>query len=678
MADLTGEIYYYTLIITSIFAAILFSIWIINQLGIDYEEVLDKIKSLYRLFIDALKKPKPAEKSNTTAQSEKKGRKVKTKTRKTDGKKSGTKKPDSNKLLEEQRKRVQKREELEKKRKKKREESKKANTNTKKEPSKKTGSKKKESVTVNEPGKKYSNTERKKTTTKKTKKRTGQDIDEVKAAGSEFDQELLHVNYHPLKGFQQKDDWKYAVAKFPENGCVIKPPAVAKFEFRGYKEKSFENEMYAHLPSELIISGEYALPTGENSRPFEPDIVIIHKTPNINLFIDVEIDEPYGGITRSPTHQIQGLDDSRDLYFTHRGWIVVRFAEVQIVKQPIQCISYLAKLIHKIDPSLNFNKQLLQKSDPDSVDRWTSVQAEQWAKENKREEYLQINGFNRRRDKRKISTSIKNRKFDDEIEKQVKFKPRFTDENAGRGVKKLIHDKDKRIQFDPMPHQYYIDGVPVESVTTIVEKHFPTFNTEYAAERYLINRGMPLSQKHSLIEEWEEKGREAREKGTKLHLHIEDYFSENSVRASNELNKEFSHFRKFIDDHSHINPVRTEWRVFDESIRIAGTIDFLSKNKNGTYDIYDWKRSKKIIDQSGEPIIHNQYQSGFGVLRNIDDTSFNKYCLQQGIYRYILEHSYGIEISNMYLIILHPRYSTYHKVPARYWKKPVRHILGYV
>ena len=35
------------------------------------------------------------------------------------------------------------------------------------------------------------------------------------------------------------------------------------------------------------------------------------------------------------------------------------------------------------------------------------------------------------------------------------------------------------------------------------------------------------------------------------------------------------------------------------------------------------------------------------------------YCLQQNLYRYMLEKNYGLRVSAMHLVVLHPDYSNY-------------------
>ena len=48
-----------------------------------------------------------------------------------------------------------------------------------------------------------------------------------------------------------------------------------------------------------------------------------------------------------------------------------------------------------------------------------------------------------------------------------------------------------------------------------------------------------------------------------------------------------------------------------------------------------------------------------GGMEHIPDTSYWHYALQQNLYRHIVEKCYGLTVSNMNLVILHPSYSSY-------------------
>jgi hypothetical protein len=182
--------------------------------------------------------------------------------------------------------------------------------------------------------------------------------------------------------------------------------------------------------------------------------------------------------------------------------------------------------------------------------------------------------------------------------------------------------------------------------------------------------GLPVDE---IVPTWNEKGTDAKNQCTDLHKQIEGYYHNQPYKET----KEFHLFKQFIAEHQSAKAYRTEWRIFDEKLNIAGTIDFIAANGQD-YDIYDWKRSSKVIDKdTGKPIIIDKWGNcGVGKLSDIPDTSYNHYCLQQSLYRYILENNYNLKISKMYLIVLHPDYDRYYKVETPYWKDKIEYILA--
>jgi hypothetical protein len=243
---------------------------------------------------------------------------------------------------------------------------------------------------------------------------------------------------------------------------------------------------------------------------------------------------------------------------------------------------------------------------------------------------------------------------------------------------KNIHPRDQRCVFEAEEHKYSIDGIQFQSVTTVISQFFPLFNADEAIEKMTNGRNWNPNHKYwgmqdyEIKQNWEEKGIKASEQGTFLHEQIENYYLGNDY----EQPQEFSLFRQFTNDHDSLTPYRTEWRIFDESIGVAGTIDFLALNGD-SFEMYDWKRSLKVINKSnGTPITQNRWDRGFKGLSDIDDTSFNHYTLQLSIYRFLLEKNYQINLSKMFIVVLHPEYEKYYKVEVPYLKEKVEYILG--
>ena len=58
----------------------------------------------------------------------------------------------------------------------------------------------------------------------------------------------------------------------------------------------------------------------------------------------------------------------------------------------------------------------------------------------------------------------------------------------------------------------------------------------------------------------------------------------------------------------------------------------------------------------------NPFENCLNGLGHMSSSDYNKYCLQQNIYKYILEKNYDLEVTSMNLLILHPYYQSYHVV----------------
>lgn len=476
--------------------------------------------------------------------------------------------------------------------------------------------------------------------------------------------EVDFVNYDVL---QVRSANSYPVFHFPKKGTVVRSYRLGSTKRRGFKEESFQKSIKQYFEKDFTVLGNARLNTGKKTRPFEPDIAIVDKS-NSNLRIDIEIDEPYAGLTRQPTH-CKGEDVNRDIYFVDRGWIVIRFSEYQVHMHENGCLRYIAETIKSAIPNYEIPRQLLNQHSLQVEKLWDLVQAQKWEKSNYREQYL-----NHTFQFIEEQTETIERDFDEqELNEEKLVNPTLIGEVDN---KKAIsynlentHSRDNRIKFYSEPHVYTIDNVPAPSASTIISKFFPEFDSVYWSNRKAPELGMTPDEVASM---WCAKGRKAANDGTFLHAQIENFYLNQEYKTP----EEFHLFESFVKENNHIKPYRTEWRIFDEHHHIAGTIDLISKNGNG-FEMYDWKRSKKVVNPyNGEPIKNNQWQRGIGKFSDIDDTSYNRYCLQQNLYKYILEKNYGLKVSKMYLIVLYPDYDRYYKVEVPYLKNKIEYMLN--
>jgi hypothetical protein len=112
---------------------------------------------------------------------------------------------------------------------------------------------------------------------------------------------------------------------------------------------------------------------------------------------------------------------------------------------------------------------------------------------------------------------------------------------------------------------------------------------------------------------------------------------------------EYQYFKNFLRENPELEPYRTEWTIFHEELKIAGSVDMVYVNPDGTLLIYDWKRCKEIVCE-------NMYGTTAVTpcIKHLPDTNFWHYTLQLNTYRAIIEEKYGMKVVGLCLVCLHP------------------------
>ena len=222
---------------------------------------------------------------------------------------------------------------------------------------------------------------------------------------------------------------------------------------------------------------------------------------------------------------------------------------------------------------------------------------------------------------------------------------------------KNAHNRDKRIEFDEKNHVYFVDGIPYEiSVTGFIKSFFHEFDANQVIEKNYNKWQYDRNSKYYglTIEEikhnWEKNAKDASVKGSKLHKDIEAFY--NDIEYHNN-SIEFNFFLNFNNRvKKKFKPYRTEWTIFDEEIKLAGSVDMCYADEANNFHLFDWKRSKYIKKE-------NHYKKGKHPLSHIDDANYWHYALQLNIYKYILEKNYSKNISSIFLVRLHPDQQDY-------------------
>jgi len=216
------------------------------------------------------------------------------------------------------------------------------------------------------------------------------------------------------------------------------------------------------------------------------------------------------------------------------------------------------------------------------------------------------------------------------------------------------HERDNHITFDEPTHIYTIDGDSnYTSVTTFVHSHFEHFDADKIIDKMMKSSKWAPGHKYwgktpeEIKDEWEINRNEASNAGTKMHLDIEKFYNNISVDNDSE---EFSYFTNFQNSFAKsLKPWRTEMMVWDKDYKLAGSVDMLFENKDNNLEIYDWKRSKEIVESPRFNKCGNKE-----CIEHIPDSNFWHYSLQLNTYKHLIEKNYGRTVSGMYLVCLHP------------------------
>jgi hypothetical protein len=240
------------------------------------------------------------------------------------------------------------------------------------------------------------------------------------------------------------------------------------------------------------------------------------------------------------------------------------------------------------------------------------------------------------------------------------------------------NQRDQCIQFFEEDHKYIISFEPeikYTSVTTWNHTHFPKFDADAIITSMMKSKGWKEGHKYwnmtsdQIKSLWNSNSSGVANAGTDLHFEIECFMNEKllpngythehlynlymsqykGMHSHDSTPIEWQYFINFVNDFPHLKPYRTEWTIYNEDVKISGSVDMIYENDDGTLSIYDWKRAKNITR------INNWNKFALPPeLCHLPDSNFWHYALQLNTYKVILEDKYGKKVKDLYLVRLHP------------------------
>lgn len=493
-------------------------------------------------------------------------------------------------------------------------------------------------------------------------------------------QDIISVEFTTPIEYIFQDTTKYWFVLFPKPQTKIFPFRRRKVNRRGYAEEQFEIVLRNYLTNTSVIP-DAALFISENCQ-YEPDIAIIYKN-DYQINIDIEIDEPYSGYDHQPIHIANcAADQYRDQLFVNAGWIVIRFAEEQVVKTPLNCVLAIARVLHAIDCQYVINKKLqaqIDKSEEDLklIPKWSYEDAMAMASSNYREKYLGISTFgkvdNQQYDPSDIQISELEKKLSSELPAIDICPPDYEIAIYNEKVKNTSIDlakqtlTEKQLSGDcfkkPQPkervrnrHIISIDPIVnsqqlttgVLSIYDLMRYYFRSINHSYIAElkshgdEHIANSIF----KALAIEE---------KKRTYIYKQLSEIVNSNPVRESFEVqyngqyltdvdvSKEIHLIREFIKSKG-VKPDVAGIEVLDKSIDLVAPIGCLYGSELFDFDIYTEYRG---LDR------------GRSVLTHLGDVPNERNDMTGSLKALMLENHLNLQIKTIYTVTIDVKNNEY-------------------
>jgi len=259
------------------------------------------------------------------------------------------------------------------------------------------------------------------------------------------------------------------------------------------------------------------------------------------------------------------------------------------------------------------------------------------------------------------------------------------------------HPRDKNISFEEKEHKYTIltdTQSKYTSVTTFIHSHFPKFNPDKIIDNMMKSKTWKEGHKYwnksseEIKKEWTNNGSSVSQLGTSLHFQIECFMNNPTLskgythldllnhyyetQSEQIPTKEWNYFIQFVYNFPQLKPFRTEWTIYNEDLKLAGSIDMVYINPDDTLSIYDWKRVKNITRVN----TFDKYAITESIC-HIPDTNFWHYAIQLNIYKTLLELKYNKKVTELYLVRLHPdtEEKTYELIPIPLLEEEIKDLL---
>ncbi len=198
------------------------------------------------------------------------------------------------------------------------------------------------------------------------------DCDKIHEKSAESQKKHLYT----VELYRKKLKTQLTTSAMAPQGYSDAPQGAAEEQFKSYLETYFPRRIHQGL--------KFHIPNAQHS--YSADFT--YADNEFGLWIDIEIDEPYYYKNGSPTHACDDDKDKiRNLFFLKGNWVIIRFAEEQVVRQPNECCKAIAEVVVKIAGETKLLEKFKTLRDLRAVHHWTTEEAKRMARAKFRDKY---------------------------------------------------------------------------------------------------------------------------------------------------------------------------------------------------------------------------------------------------------------------------------------------------
>lgn len=222
-------------------------------------------------------------------------------------------------------------------------------------------------------------------------------------------------------------------------------------------------------------------------------------------------------------------------------------------------------------------------------------------------------------------------------------------------------------QITPMEEDgitsYFIYNKPLNPIRKIILSYYEAFDVDYWAK--VKSREFRMTPDEVKLM-WKNKREDAARENIQLRINLSKFFK-NKYYDHNESMDIFMMYQ----NERKIKPYRFNWTIYDTRARIYLTIDCL-EYRDSEFVLYNFVRSDSLLKKNPsffrmDPylitnsfdksnLIKRSYKRGNGPLKEVGDNKYSKFEIEQSIIKTILKENYGIVLSHMYIVVIHPSY----------------------